>query len=198
MGVKYIPNIRLIDRHLRQANKLGASDLVGNTGVTAEWLGVTQKGAAGLVHMRFTTTAAAVLWTAGGAENEAGGLKLADLPALHIQPLASRVQGTITMSAGDTTAGEIGLGTVVATGAVNTLGGTGTFENLMEGVTQGNSSSSVLTVDTYSTGAFRPGFNGTAAAPDIFLNFATAAGAAATATLAVGAVVDFWALLITD
>jgi hypothetical protein len=82
-----------------------------------------------------------------GADNAnlADGIQIAALPAGVYLPIMSRVKGNLSSSlaAGENANGEIGLGTVVASGAVAVLGGTATFENWMDGqaiaaITAGN------------------------------------------------------------
>lgn len=56
-----------------------------------------------------------------------------------IQPLYTTVRvSSLTPTGLSATAGEVGLGTTIASGAVATLGGTPAFENVMEGTTIGN------------------------------------------------------------
>lgn len=67
------------------------------------------------------------------------GEHIASFPLGRIQPVGGYVSMVSTTATGlSATAGEVGLGTVIASGAVATLGGTATFENIMEGTTLSN------------------------------------------------------------
>jgi hypothetical protein len=72
-----------------------------------------------------------------GADNAslADGINIVDLPAGVYLPIMGRVQGTLSnsLALGENANGEIGIGTVVGSGAVAVLGGTATFENWMDG-----------------------------------------------------------------
>jgi hypothetical protein len=67
------------------------------------------------------------------------GQKIFTFPAGVIEPVTGSVQVTsLTPTGLASVAGEVGLGSVVASGAVAVLGGTPTFEDIMEGSTIAN------------------------------------------------------------
>lgn len=67
------------------------------------------------------------------------GEHLATFPAGYVKPLGCSVYVLGSCPTGlSATAGEVGVGTTIASGAVATLGGTPAFENLMEGTTIAN------------------------------------------------------------
>lgn len=69
------------------------------------------------------------------AANLADGINILDLPAGFYQPRFGRFSGSLknSLALGENAAGEIGVGTVIGSGAVATLGGTPTFEDWMDG-----------------------------------------------------------------
>jgi len=94
-----------------------------------------------------------------------------------IQPLAARVEydlasdGTATLASG-----EVGIGTVVASGAVNTLA-TATFEDFMEGQAITALAAATPQTDEIFAGGVRTSpLDGLATAKDLFLNFAVDGG----------------------
>lgn len=113
----------------------------------------------------FTTTAAA----------KAIGQKIYTLPEGWILPRVARVTMSSTTGATTTgTAGEVGLGTVVGSGAVATLGGTGTFEDIMAGATLSNHvAQTALSTDVVSATDNGVVLDGTGTANDVFLNIAS-------------------------
>lgn len=79
-----------------------------------------------------TLSSTAIISVAGGAA-EAGGIKIYDFPAssaIHINSVYANL--TMTLNTGTDTP-DVGLGTVVATGAVSVLDGTTTFEDVLTG-----------------------------------------------------------------
>lgn len=72
-----------------------------------------------------------------GADNAnlADGLRIIDMPAGFYKPIFGRFSGSLksSIALGENAAGEIGVGTVIGSGAVATLGGTATFEDWMDG-----------------------------------------------------------------
>lgn len=77
---------------------------------------------------------------------------------------------------------DVGLGTVIATGAVAVLGGTATFENIITGQTAANMTGGVTTARA-----------GTAVVGDVFLNVADGwADVTTTAITATGTVHVLW------
>ena len=71
---------------------------------------------------------------------EGFGQKLYTFPEGLIVPIGGKIEVTSTCETGlSATAGEVGLGTVIATGAIATLGaGAATMEDIMEGTTIAN------------------------------------------------------------
>lgn len=130
-------------------------------------------GGMSLVHVKLTVTAAFELFT--GADNAAkgGGTKIYTVPAGKIVPIAAQTALVLSnsLALGEQTAGEIGIGSVVASGAVAVLNGTATFEDFMTGGTLGNLAAGG-TVTANFKGAGREPI-GTSVAIDLFLNGAT-------------------------
>ena len=136
-----------------------------------------------------------VVSSTGGAA-KAGGVKLIDFPTGLVLPRKTVINGTFLVSGtGDSTAGEIGLGTVVGTGAVAVLGGTATFENVCEGgipalgnATAGGAAVAILTGDTV-----RSEIGTISTAQALYLNAAStfAAGTGAFVVVA-GTRIDVW------
>lgn len=90
----------------------------------------------GVIRTKITLTADTQIVNAAAASaSKAGGVRLFDFPAGKIVVVGARISGRAYLSDSSmrTSAGEIGLGTVVATGAVSVLGGTATFEDILEG-----------------------------------------------------------------
>lgn len=118
--------------------------------------------------------------------------------------MAPFIQGTFTLADdGQTTAGECGLGTTIASGAVAVLGGTATFENILGGT----ATSAFSDAGTTSTATFIAPATGTIKAAitegialrtttpglAVFFNFAAAwdAGLDAAAALTFSGTVSF-------
>lgn len=125
------------------------SGVAGNVGVRDENFGryhLTELVLTGLSLGNFTNG------------NSANGVLLYTLPA-GTQVLAlSRLDLALTASNGDMVndTPDTGIGTVKATGAVNVLGGTATFENILTGQTAADANGT--------------SFNGNAASIDLFSN----------------------------
>lgn len=122
------------------------------------------------------------------------GKKIYDFPLGAIK--CKRALINITLQAGtDTTVGEIGLGSVVATGSITGLGGTATFENIVDGFA--NTAPSLTGAATQAQKeceADNP--DGTSTAVDLYLNFA--GGWSATEFLYIsGTITIFWDFLGT-
>lgn len=114
----------------------------------------------------FTTTTA----------SKAVGQKIYTFPQGWIIPKACRIKMRSTTGATTSaTAGEVGLGTVIASGAVNALNGTGTFEDICAGITMSNHvAQTALTTDNVSATDNGIILDGTSTAKDVFLNIASA------------------------
>jgi len=155
-----------------------------------------------MIHTRVVLGADLTLVSSVDNAAKGGGAKLFDFPAGYITIFNARIEGTLSTSVSDltSTAGEIGLGTVVGTGAVAVLGGTSTFEDILEGarpalgnMTAGNDLAVKAggTLRTASVGTF-------SAAASCFLNLASTWGNVASAADVViksGAVIDiYWSI----
>lgn len=117
----------------------------------------------------FTTTAAA----------KAVGQRIYQFPEGWILPVAARLK-LITTTGGTTTgtAGEVGLGTTVATGAVAVLSGTADFENILTGQTLSNHvAQTALTTHVAAAAGGTSGtmnvLDGTSTPASVFLNVAS-------------------------
>lgn len=148
------------------------------------------------LHVYMLLTADLTLVSATGGAAKAGGVQILDLGTGLLWPVKSRVKGSFKVTGtGNSTAGEIGLGTVVATGAVAVLGGTPTFENILEGGVPalGNATAGGADV-TFATGDLnRAEIGSVSTAPDVFVNAAStfAAGTGAF-VLNAGTEIDLW------
>jgi len=139
----------------------------------------------------FATTAAA----------KAIGQKIFTFPEGFIIPVAARIQMSTT-AADNATAGEVGLGTVVGSGANATLGAVGaTSENIMEGTTLSNHTAATaltsnkcnMPVIFGTQGATAPSvIDGSATAADCFLNIASTFSGTGGFTFTSGTVVVDW------
>lgn len=123
-----------------------------------------------------------------GAANEAIGYLIATFPAggHHLHSVAGAVQlkGTGTVDA-DTP--DVGIGTVVATGAVAVLGGTASFEDIVDGVTATDCNNTVIGIGASPDDEL-------SSAPEakaVYLNIADGWAGADTITVT-GAVVIEW------
>jgi len=100
------------------------------------------------------------------------------------------------------TAGEVGLGSVIGSGAVSTLGGTATFEDIMEGTTLSNHVAATELVSEKFNRPILYGDHGATAAASFFdasaadvkihLNLATAYDNASTAAHTFSADIVLW------
>lgn len=126
-----------------------------------------------MVHVQLTVTEAFELFTGADGAAKAGGTKIYTVPAGRIVPLAAETALVLSnsLALGEQTAGEIGIGSVVASGAAAVLSGTATFENFMTGGTLGNLAAAG-TVTANFKGASREPI-GSGSAIDLFLNGAT-------------------------
>lgn len=150
---------------------------------------------ASLVHMRLEVTAPFTLFEGADNANKAGGTKLLDFPAGIIVPLGTSYDLTLsnTLALGETTAGEIGLGTTVATGAVAVLSGNAAFENFATGLTLGDITAGNTLIVAGSVPGSAP-IGGPASELGLFLNLATAFSdeASAHSVRVVEGTIDVW------
>lgn len=131
--------------------------------------------------------------------NLAFGQKLFTFPSRIIQPVGGWMRFNMTCPAGlSTTAGEVGLGTVVGSGAVAVLTGTGTFNDLLKVETlttvgAGTTETQTLLSAGGVAGVSEP-LNGVAGAVDAYFNIASAWNQTASenVTFASGIVVLKW------
>lgn len=120
------------------------------------------------------------------------GKKLCDLPegAIKIEQVVARIT---TKGATSTSQPVIGVGTVVASGAVSVLSGTSTFVDAMTGFT-GTAVSAAGSVSFSAATATAGVLDGTSTAKSLFLNMA--AGWAVSETLTISGYVEiFWKYL---
>jgi hypothetical protein len=117
------------------------------------------------------------------------GKKIYDFPEGLVK--CKRAVIDITMSAPTSTdVGEVGLGTVVASGAVATLGGTATFEDIVDGFA--NTAPSVAGAATQAGKECEAGqLDGTSTSKDLFLNFAASWTPTEDITIS-GTITLFW------
>lgn len=126
----------------------------------------------------------------GATGARATGFKLFDFPLCRVAVLASRIElaGLSWSEVGaSSTAGEVGLGSVVGSGAVAVLSGTATFKDYCSG---GNPAigniAAAATLARFVTGDGPRGFVGSlAVAPSLFFNLATTMAGATGACNAV-------------
>lgn len=117
------------------------------------------------------------------------GKKIYDFPEGLVKCKRAVIDITMTAATSEDV-GEVGLGTVVASGAVSTLGGTATFEDIVDGFAN--------TAPSTTGGATQAGkeceagiLDGTSTAKDLFLNFAATWTPSEDITIA-GTVTLFW------
>lgn len=140
-----------------------------------------------------------VLISGGTAAAKAGGVKIFTFPTGIVIPHSARITGTLVTSDGamTTAAGEIGLGSVVATGAIATLA-TDTFETILQGGVPalGNigaaGSAAVNVMDGQRTQI--PTAKTFATTVDVYLNAATTFADLTAANLVIqaGATIELW------
>ena len=138
--------------------------------------------------LSFATTAAA----------KGIGQKVYTFPEGWILPVAARVK-TITTTGATTaaTAGEIGLGSTVASGAVAVLSGTAGFQNILDGKTISNHVAvTALTSHVAAAGGGTSGtqdlLDGTSTAVPVYLNIASTYDGTGGVTLTSAEVEILW------
>ena len=159
---------------------------VAATGVTAEEFGDDYQHVTKLTIAAFTqATASAAL---------AFGRKIYDFPIGHIKVNRALMKITIS-SPTQTVVGELALGTVVASLAAATTGGTATFENIIDGTANtATSLAGALTVINKAAEADVP--DGSSTALDLYLNAAGTWTATENLTIS-GEITLFWDYLGT-
>lgn len=186
----------LIDQHMMGTARTDINAATTDTGFTR-----TFKSKDMIFRLQLVANADVTIVTnAGGAVSKAAGVKIVDLPTCRYVPLASRIYGSVQATGSNTTGGEIGLGSVVASGAAAVLGGTATFEDILEG---GNPALANMTADAAATAVITGdgsrsiiGSTSFAAAPDIYLNGATAFAGNGTLVLKKASVIDIWGIIL--
>lgn len=124
------------------------------------------------------------------------GQKLYTFPEGFILPLAARVQMNTTC-ADNATAGEVGLGTTVASGAVSVLSGTAAFQNILDGKTLSNHTAATalatsVTAAAGGTSGTQDAIDGSATAAPLYLNIASAFGGTGGGVLNSATVTVWW------
>lgn len=139
-----------------------------------------------------------VMGSTGGAANKAMGKLLYTLPAGAQVVEAVNMEVALNNASGELDADtpDIGVGSVIATGAVAVLGGTATFEDYVTGQTAADANGTVTKKLSAATAGALTGIalNGAAAAKTIHLNVADG-WAADEPVLATGRVVVKWTLM---
>jgi hypothetical protein len=157
------------------------------TGVTAVEYGD------GIKHKTVLTVSSTLPAIAGGADLAVGKL-LYTLPAGAHAVMVSYMSMALTAADGniDADTPDVGIGTVIASGAVAVLGGTATFENLITGQTAANCTGTA-TVKTAGPTAGTPLEIASGAAHTIYFNVADGwAASGETACPISGTVVIEW------
>lgn len=124
--------------------------------------------------------------------NKGDGKLLYTLPAGNViikrATIALGIIGTAALNAADTP--DLGLGTVVASGTVNVLSGTATFENILTGQTVSACDNTVQMASVASTLTIA-----SAAAHTVYLNIADGWAGIDAGMLATGRVIIEWAFM---
>jgi hypothetical protein len=144
------------------------------SGLTVQQAVNSLGGKSSLVHVRLTVTAPFTIFAGADNAAKAGGILIAVMPAGTIVPLGAHVALVLSNSLGlgEQTAGELGIGTTIASGAAAILGGSPFFENFLEGGTLGNLVAGG-TISTDLRGPPRSPIGTVATATSLFLNAAT-------------------------
>jgi len=113
----------------------GEAPIAANVGTAGTGVTAVETGS-GAVHTT-TLTAAAVALTIGDTAALADGALVYTFPAGVILVESAYISMGVTLTTGTPTTDtpDVGLGTVIATGAVATLDGTATFEDILTGQT---------------------------------------------------------------
>lgn len=175
----------------------------GRAAVLPTGLAMTQEanglaGGLSLVHVRFTVTSPFTLYTGADNAAKAGGTQIYDFPLGLVIPLAAKTNLVLSNSLplGEQTAGEIGLGSSVASGAAAVLSGLPTYENFLTGGTLGNLTAGG-TINANFTGTARDPIGDNSTAVDLYLNGATTFSDEASAHSMVvdSGTIDIWYML---
>lgn len=123
------------------------------------------------------------------------GKKIYDFPVGHIKVRRALIKLTVATPV-STTTGEVALGSVVASGAAATTGGTATFEDIIDGTATTESAASPGAVTLVNKACEVDVPDGHTTAVDLFLNLAGTWEAVENATIS-AEVVIFWDFLGT-
>ena len=189
------PNV--VDQRILDPSRIGLVNEV------AEGIGATVVHSAqgGLIHSKFILTDDTVLISgAAAASSQAGGIKLFDFPLGKLIPQAARIAGRLNLSdaAMTTTAGEIGLGTVVASGAASNISGSGgVFEDILQGGVPGLTNftaGATIEVKTYDDNRSHVPSSASDMSAQLHLNAAAAFASGTTTNLVAlaGTEIDVW------
>lgn len=189
-----------VDRRLANADEFGLPQELA-AGVT----GTLEHTASGtMIHTRIRLTEDLILISNGDAAAKAEGARLFQPgAALKMRVLSARINYALVLTAANmtTTAGEIGLGTAPASGAAADIGGTATFENILQGGANGRggavldniTAGAMIRGTTYDGGSGIPA-PASGSANSIYINAATTFANADPANLVLkaGSEIDIW------
>ena len=132
--------------------------------------------------------------------SEGFGIKIGVLPETELAIVASKLTIQLTAPSGlGSTAGEIGVGTVIGSGAVSVLSGTATFEDIVTGQTMTNlTKAGADTNDEYHTVAGVTIVDATAGSVAAHLNIASVWDQTSAENLTVVGTVDLWYIDLGD
>lgn len=160
--------------------RLGQPGSTADTGIT--WTTIDRPRVAeykdGLIRKSVITVPAFSFATTAAAKGI--GQLIYTMPEGFVLPIAARIE--MNSTAGDNaTAGEIGLGTTVASGVVAVLSGTAGFQNIMDGKTISNHTggtalSSSKTAAAGGTSGTEEAIDGSSTAAPVYLNIASTWG----------------------
>ncbi len=188
------PNV--VDQRILNPGRIGLVNEVAE-GLSAT---VDHSASGGLIHSKFKITSdTTIISGAAAASSKAGGVKLFDFPLGKLVPVAARISGRLRLSdeAMTTTAGEIGLGTSVASGAASTIGGTPAFEDILQGGVPALSNitaGAVIEAQTYDDNRPHVPAAGDGVNASLYLNAASAFASGTTTNMLIlsGSEVDVW------
>jgi hypothetical protein len=158
---------------IKERKRAGQPLATADTGIT--WSTGTRPSVVeyrdGHVH-KTVITVPAFSWATTTA-SKANGQAIYQFPEGYILPLAAAVVATSTV------AGEVGLGTTVASGAVSVLSGTAAFQDILDGKTLSNQVASTALATSVcdaagGTSGTMAAINGSATAAKVYLNHASA------------------------
>ncbi len=187
---RHSPTLPLVTPTVTTTAGIQTSANVGtaNTGVTATEYGDGRR------HVTVLTVSQADALTVADNANIADGYLLYTLPAGEVVVESASMSMAVTAAEDTTATPDVGLGTVIGTGAVAVLGGTATFENIITGQTAADANGTATVATTIPTAAV-PLVIATAGAHTVHFNvadgWADTAGTDLTADIA-GQVVLVW------